>query len=112
MLSAVREGRLENWHREEFRRLSRPRNYDDGIEPTQLFPLKASVERCNQEKLQKLPGEARLFKAMDSYGYDIYDIPIDPRMGEQLLQRLVVAKEITLKVREPFGCALHKSIWI
>lgn len=43
---------------------------------------------------------------MDSYGYDIYYMPIDPRVGEQLLDRLVVAKEVALKVSDlPFSVA-------
>jgi len=37
MLSAVREGKLADCHREEFRELARPRHYVDGIEPTQLY---------------------------------------------------------------------------
>ncbi|KAI6045159.1 hypothetical protein EDC04DRAFT_2638826 [Pisolithus marmoratus] len=37
MLSAMRVGRLEQWHIEEFYKLSRPLHYQDGIEPTQLY---------------------------------------------------------------------------
>jgi len=44
---------------------------------------------------------------MDSYGYDIYDMPIDPRIGEQLLERLVVSKEVTLKVSSHFFDMTH-----
>lgn len=98
MLSAMRVGKLERWHVEEFYKLSRPLHYEDGIEPTQLFPRKGDVERYNHERLHTLPGEAYTFRAMDSYGRDINDTPIDPHIGGQLLERLVVAKVVTLKV--------------
>lgn len=62
------------------------------------FPLKAEVERRNISKLLELPGEARVFKAMDFYGHDIHFAPIGQRQGEQLLERLIVAKEVVLKV--------------
>lgn len=60
------------------------------------------MDLCNQQKLRTLPGVDRVFRAMDSYGYDINDVPIDPRIGEQLLERLVVSKEVTLKVSSHF----------
>lgn len=44
MLSAMREGRLEDWHIEEFRKLARPCYYDDGIEPTQLYVIRFCLE--------------------------------------------------------------------
>jgi hypothetical protein len=36
MLSATRSGQLEDWHVQEFFRLSREVKYSDGISPTQL----------------------------------------------------------------------------
>ncbi|KAI6153268.1 hypothetical protein BKA82DRAFT_4349768 [Pisolithus tinctorius] len=97
MLSAMRVGKLERRQIEEFYKLSRPLHYVDGIEPTQLFPRKGDVERYNHERLHTLPGEAFVFRAMDSYGRDINDMPIEAYLGEQLLERLVVAKVVTLK---------------
>lgn len=44
MLSAVREGKLADSHREEFRKLARPCHYDDGIEPTQLYVTRFCFE--------------------------------------------------------------------
>ncbi|KIO07513.1 hypothetical protein M404DRAFT_137025, partial [Pisolithus tinctorius Marx 270] len=101
MLSAMRVGKLERRQIEEFYKLSRPLHYVDGIEPTQLFPRKGDVERYNHERLHTLPGEAFVFRAMDSYGRDINDMPIEAYLGEQLLERLVVAKVVTLKVSFP-----------
>lgn len=98
MLSAMRVGKLERWHIDEFYKLSRPLHYEDGIEPTQLFPRKGDVERYNHERLHTLPGKVFTFRAMDSYGRDINDSPIEPHIGGQLLERLVVAKVVTLKV--------------
>jgi len=37
MLSATRSGKLEEWHIEEFLKLSRVVEYSDGISPTQLY---------------------------------------------------------------------------
>ncbi|KAI6134161.1 hypothetical protein EV401DRAFT_2053278 [Pisolithus croceorrhizus] len=98
MLSAMRVGKLERWHIDEFYKLSRPLHCEDGIEPTQLFPRKGDVERYNHERLHTLPGKVFTFRAMDSYGRDINDSPIEPHIGGQLLERLVVAKVVTLKV--------------
>ncbi|KIJ68805.1 hypothetical protein HYDPIDRAFT_25060 [Hydnomerulius pinastri MD-312] len=98
MLSSMRTGVLEDWHIEEFKKLCRPIHYNDGIMPTQLFPLKAQVEFCNLDQLNALPGKTIVYKAMDSRGYDIYGDRLSPRAAEQLLDKLVCPKEVPLKV--------------
>ncbi|KIK99930.1 hypothetical protein PAXRUDRAFT_75361, partial [Paxillus rubicundulus Ve08.2h10] len=98
MLSSMRTGVLEDWHIEEFRKLCRPVHYDDGISPTQLFPLKGQVEQYNLECLNKLPSETVVYKAMDSRGSDIYGNRLSLSAAEQLLDRLVCPKEVPLKV--------------
>ncbi len=45
--------------------LKSPFTTEDGILPTQLFPLKASVLLRNTEQLAKLPGKAKVFNAQD-----------------------------------------------
>lgn len=120
MLSATRSGNLEDWHVQEFVKLSRVIEYSDGISPTQLydfflalcnasviidvyrFPLKSQVESCNQKHLDVLSGEESTYTAMDSRGFDMYGERIPAKVGEQLLERLVVPKVISLRV----GCDL------
>lgn len=98
MLSATRSGQLEDWHVQEFFKLSREVKYSDGISPTQLFPLKSQVELCNKTHLDVLPGEVMTYPAMDSRGFNMYGerIPVDA--AGRLLERLVAPREISLKV--------------
>lgn len=56
MLNKMRVGELEHAMTRQFERLSRSVIYEDGLEPTQLFPLKIQVEHANKERLSRLPG--------------------------------------------------------
>lgn len=120
MLSAMRLGKLEDWHIEEFVKLRRVVEYSDGISPTELcdfslilcnvrvtievhrFPLKGQVEYCNRTRLEVLPGEELTYSAMDSRGFDMHRKRIPVAVSEQLLERLVVPRVISLRV----GCDL------
>jgi hypothetical protein len=70
MLAALREGFLTAGHIKHWVSLSRSVVYDDGIEPTQLFPLRAEVEGHNNRRLRELSEDCFNFKAMDQQGYD------------------------------------------
>lgn len=98
MLSATRSGQLEDWHVQEFLKLSRVVEYSDGISPTQLFPLKSQVELCNKTHLDVLPGEIFTYTAMESRGFNMYGERISFDAAGRLLERLVAPREITLKV--------------
>lgn len=98
MLSATRSGQLEDWHVQEFFKLSRVVEYPDGISPTQLFPLKSQVELCNKIHLDVLPGEILTYTAMESRGFSMYGKRISADAAERLLERLVAPREISLKV--------------
>ncbi|KAH7912986.1 hypothetical protein BJ138DRAFT_1147006, partial [Hygrophoropsis aurantiaca] len=98
MLSAMRSGELEDWHIEQFLKLNRALSYSDGILPTQLFPLKKEVESCNKEQLQRLPGPEYSYRAMDSRGFNMTYTRITKPQAEQLLDRLVVPREINLRI--------------
>ena len=98
--------------------LSRPLHYPDGIEPSQLyrslyfsivhqqdvdlvtpsFPLRRDVEGCNNDRLKELPGEQHIYQAMDSAGYDVYGLPISRENAQSLLDRMIAAPIIPLKV--------------
>lgn len=112
----MRSGRLSEEHIKQLRRLSRPLVYADGIEPSQLFvcwqfgislrtdfildryPLRAEVERCNNQRLAELTGEAHVFRSTDSAGYDVSSQPVPRASALFLLERLVATAEVTLKV--------------
>ncbi|KAI9572605.1 hypothetical protein HD554DRAFT_1329779 [Boletus coccyginus] len=98
MLASMRTGDLADWHKREFQKLCRRITYDDGISPTQLFPLKSQVERHNLECLGKLGGEAVVYKAMDARGIDMYGDRLTVTQAEKLLEKLVCPKEVPLKV--------------
>lgn len=98
MLSATRSGELEDWHVQEFFKLSRVVEYSDGISPTQLFPLKSQVELCNKTHLDVLPGEILTYTAMESRGFNMYGERISVDAAGRLLERLVAPREISLKV--------------
>ncbi|KAF8213490.1 hypothetical protein K438DRAFT_1497109, partial [Mycena galopus ATCC 62051] len=70
ILSSMRTGVSTQAHIRELTKLSRPLIYDDGIEPSRLFPLRAEVESCNRERLEELPGTATTYHAVDSAGFD------------------------------------------
>lgn len=66
MLNEMRTGTVSTATRNEFAKLQRPVNCPPGLSPSQLFATRYEVERSNNERLSKLPGEAQLYTAMDS----------------------------------------------
>lgn len=49
-----------------FRRLARPIAYDDGLEPTELFPTRQEVDTANNSKMRVLTGKSETYRAEDS----------------------------------------------
>ncbi|CAK5280080.1 unnamed protein product [Mycena citricolor] len=98
ILASIRVGALSDDHIQKLSALSRPLIYDDGIEPSELFPLRCDVERCNQERLAALPGETVTYRAIDGAGFDVLDKRIDRESAQRLLDRLVALPSIGLKV--------------
>lgn len=66
MLNEMRTGKMSAKTIESFRKLQRPIPYNDGLNPTELFPLRAEVDAANAIQLRRLPGEAKVFLAEDS----------------------------------------------
>ncbi|KAG8903521.1 hypothetical protein FRB99_003177 [Tulasnella sp. 403] len=97
MLNLMRVGELTPKMIAQFQRLSRKLVYDDGLEPTQLFPLKQQVDRANMERLNSLPGRTYKFHAKDSPGVDGAGKPITRDEADKLLERLVALKELSLR---------------
>ncbi|KAG8978081.1 hypothetical protein FRC05_011197, partial [Tulasnella sp. 425] len=110
ILNKMRVGELEKSAVEQFKRLNRPLWYDDGIQPTQLYPLKSQVERANNERLNELPGPTYIYKSTDTPGVKlIYEgtepgqrkkpkyEPVTAEEAEKSLDRLVALKELVLR---------------
>ncbi|KAI0374521.1 hypothetical protein BV20DRAFT_936111, partial [Pilatotrama ljubarskyi] len=98
MLNAMRFGRLDAKTTAEFRKLSREVRYDDGIEPTELYPTRAEVESANSSRLKKLPGNNCIYEARDLPGRDENHNEFPPERVERALKDLVVPKRLPLRV--------------
>lgn len=98
MLNAMRFGNLKPEIVEVFQGLSRPVEYDDGIMPTELFPTRAEVSNANRTRLDALPGRPLLYPACDIPGTNSNGQPVHLDAMTRLLERLVVPKEVILKV--------------
>lgn len=70
------------------KRFEEPVLYDDGIEPTELYPTRREVELSNKRRLEKLPGYHIVYKSVDF---------VPPGVTPDVLNNLMVDKEITLK---------------
>ncbi|KAI0359030.1 hypothetical protein OH77DRAFT_1395896 [Trametes cingulata] len=97
MLNSMRFGRMDAQTVMEFRKLSREVHYDDGIEPTELYPTRAEVESANSSRLRKLPGNNRVYDARDLPGRDDQGKEFPPDRVERALKDLVVPKKLPLK---------------
>ncbi|KAJ6574741.1 hypothetical protein B0H19DRAFT_610865 [Mycena capillaripes] len=111
----MRAGVLSRTHIQQLTKLSRPLVYEDGIEPSRLFPLRAEVEACSRPtnpissclridsgtdsgRLKDLSGTVITYHAVDSAGYDVHNEPLNKESAERLLDRLVAVPKISLKV--------------
>lgn len=61
--------------------------------------MRYEVEAANSRRLNLLPGPSNTYKAADTPGVDIRGEPMPRRQAEDLLDRLVAVRELTLKVR-------------
>ncbi|EFI28655.1 DNA repair and recombination protein pif1 [Coprinopsis cinerea okayama7 len=98
MLNEMRLGNMKPATIQAFRSLSRKVTYKDGIEPTELYSTRREVDQANKSRLNQLQGEARTYAAQDIPGRDADGRITSPAKMEQLLDRLLAPKSITLKV--------------
>ncbi|KAK4225565.1 ATP-dependent DNA helicase PIF1 [Podospora fimiseda] len=73
MLNEMRLGKISEKTIKNFEALSRPLQFDDGIQVTELFPRRNEVERSNQKRLEALPGEVRRYEAFDTGNVAVRD---------------------------------------
>lgn len=91
MLNEMRFGKLSPDSITRFRNLSRPIMYDDGIEPTVLFPRREDVDRANTAKLRALNGDGWTYPAMDSGS-------VEPVQRAKLLASFMATQTLELRV--------------
>ncbi|EPT04425.1 hypothetical protein FOMPIDRAFT_1093749, partial [Fomitopsis schrenkii] len=70
MLNSMRFGHLTPETVTTFMQLSRKVTYDDGIDPTDLFPTRREVDNANSARLAQLPGSLQRYLAIDRPGMD------------------------------------------
>lgn len=88
MLNEMRLGRVSEQTVQTFKSLSRPLQFNDDFEATELFPLRSEVDRSNEMRLRHLPGEIHRFDAADTG---------EPSVREKLLENMMAPKSIELK---------------
>lgn len=100
MLNALRFGKMEKEMIEKFLQLQRPKVYDDGIEPTELFPTREEVKNANNKRLQAINATAKVYDAVDSVLYENDAKLLDNLMCEKRLVIKPNAQVMYLKNRE------------
>jgi ATP-dependent DNA helicase PIF1 len=86
----MRRGDISPEAKKTFISLSRPLPIDDGLLPTELFPLRNEVERANATRLSSLTGASFKYEARDS-GSAL------PGKREKLLDSMVAIRLLELK---------------
>jgi ATP-dependent DNA helicase PIF1 len=90
MLNEMRLGRLTPASIRAFQSLSRPLNFTDDLDATELFPTREEVERANNNKMRMLSGETMTYTAEDSGTMDL-------GVRERILKYFMAPKELQLK---------------
>ncbi|GJE87830.1 ATP-dependent DNA helicase PIF1 [Phanerochaete sordida] len=98
MLNEMRFGRVTGRTARAFRALSEPVDYEDGIEPTELFSTRREVEEANDRKLAQIRESPWEYAADDSPGFNAYGRRVGAQTMSTLLERLLAQQSMTLKV--------------
>ncbi|WVN85357.1 uncharacterized protein L203_100502 [Cryptococcus depauperatus CBS 7841] len=91
MLNEMRFGRLSPQSIASFKALARPLKFDDGIEPTVLFPRREDVDRANLCRLNQLETTGYTYPAIDTG-------KAEPKQREKLLSSFMAPRSIELKI--------------
>lgn len=91
MLNELRLGRLSHNSIKKFRSLDRDLQFDDGLEPTELFPTRNEVDQANATRMRSLNGTLRAFEALDS------GTIVDKVQRDKLLSNCMAPARIDLK---------------
>lgn len=88
MLNEMRLGNISKESEQAFKALSRPLQFNDGVDMASLYPRREQVDHANHSRLNALPGKAYTFEAHDTG---------DPQIKDRLLANMMAPKTITLK---------------
>lgn len=86
----MRRGEISPDAKKTFISLSRPLPVEDGLLPTELFPLRTEVDRANATRLASLPGPSIKYEARDSGS-------AHPEKRTKLLESMVATRLLELK---------------
>jgi ATP-dependent DNA helicase PIF1 len=95
MLNEMRFGTLSGESIKIFKSLASPKDYNDGIDPTELFPTRREVDEANEKRMRALGGEKVKFNADDWVN------PEEPRFDNKEhadLSNMMVPNVLELKV--------------
>ncbi|GAA5841864.1 hypothetical protein JCM3766R1_005592 [Sporobolomyces carnicolor] len=93
MLNEMRFGQLTADSISKFKGLSRELTYN-GVEPTELFPMRHQVDSANQNRLRALRGEEVEFKSEDWAG----DKSADQMKSDTYLNNFMAPERLVLKI--------------
>lgn len=102
MLNEMRLGRISDQAVNNFKALSRPLHFEDGLEVTELFPTRSEVDGANNKRLRSLQSKPYRFDAIDTV-----DLREKDRL-EKLLQNMMAPK--TLELRKGAQVMLIKNM--
>lgn len=91
MLNDMRLGILSQDSIKKFKALERPPQFDDNIEPTELFPTRREVDMANDARMRSLPGSIHSFQAEE--GGAVTNL----QTRDKLLQNCMAPKILELK---------------
>nr|GAT43685.1 DNA repair and recombination protein [Mycena chlorophos] len=98
LLNAMRFGNVDEQAVAVFQTLQREVKYEDEIQPTEILSRRDEVEWANNRRLDMLTGETRRYTAQQFAGRNSEGQQITHEQMEKLLEKLVVPKQISLKV--------------
>lgn len=91
LLNEMRQGRLSAESIRKLKELRRPLCNDQGLEPTQLFPMRWQVDAANELRMRKLSGISYKYKALDGGEVD------NMETRSKLLSGCIAPETLTLK---------------
>ncbi|QRV89316.1 ATP-dependent DNA helicase PIF1 [Ceratobasidium sp. AG-Ba] len=98
MLNDMRIGQVSDESAALIRSLGRQVQYEDGIVPTEIVPLRWMAEDSNRRHLRRLPGELIEFESIDRTYRDESKRKIGPAQAEAIFKQMVAPSIVQLKV--------------